>query len=700
MLHKTFKKKTTLFLSIFILFVFVMTMLAMSPQVANAQSQTDVYADAYAVKSLIQSKNIENNINLSSNEAAVSKIKSSCPAAWGFNSKSLKLSSDSILPENAGDKTFLWSVQNGTGSAAIEKNGLLTGTKPGTATINVAANDGSGTYDPVKTSVLPSYTVSSYTVSVDITGLTGISKAVWIDGKEYSGDDLDVSSKNYTVTLSNANAKTLVIYSYNSLSQKDPHKVYPTNMYVWTLSYENGKYKATRQKSLDNILQYAGCSIRVTGKKGIRMITSIKSSTKKSLTSKSGFAGYTLEEYGTAVAWENDLSAEKPLVLGSSYTKSNYAYKKGVADPIFSNKNGVTQYTNVLVGFSNAQCIPDLAQRPYIKLRSTSGKDSIILYGAPVYRSIGYIAEQNSNSFKKGTAAYNYVHGIINYVNNQTDKNDEYSEFPIAENNLLDGKVIILDTGHGTGSGGAYANYVESKYNLKHAKLIKQALENCGAKVIMTRETAADVDNYARVSMANKYALEVLKEHYSAQPDPNEEKLAELDRLINLMQNIIYNTKLADTYYLSPYAEANGRAVHPDLKKIFEYQKDPILADIIYISVHSNAPGGNNNTSISGTVTYYMSNSMNKKYYTGYQENNSKRLATVLCDRVSEAGGYARNSVIVNDFFMVREVNIPAALIEIGFHTNASDREKLMDETVQKRVANSVAYSVIDYFGK
>ena len=174
MLHKTFKKKTTLFLSIFILFVFVMTMLVMSPQVANAQSQTDVYADAYAVNSLIQSKNIENNINLSSNEAAVSKIKSSCPAAWGFNSKSLKLSSDSILPENAGDKTFLWSVQNGTGSAAIEKNSLLTGTKPGTATINVAANDGSGTYDPVKTSVLP-----SYTVSVDITGLSGISKAVW-----------------------------------------------------------------------------------------------------------------------------------------------------------------------------------------------------------------------------------------------------------------------------------------------------------------------------------------------------------------------------------------------------------------------------------------------------------------------------------------------------------------------------------------
>lgn len=82
MLHKTFKKKTTLFLSIFILFVFVMTILVMSPQVANAQSQTDVYADAYAVNSLIQSKNIENNINLSSNEAAVSKIKSSCPAAW------------------------------------------------------------------------------------------------------------------------------------------------------------------------------------------------------------------------------------------------------------------------------------------------------------------------------------------------------------------------------------------------------------------------------------------------------------------------------------------------------------------------------------------------------------------------------------------------------------------------------------------
>lgn len=537
---------------------------------------------------------------------------------------------------------------------------------------------------------------SKNTVTLDVSGLNNISRSVWVDGKEYSGESVNVSGSNYSVILSDASAKTAIVYSYNSITESDRHKVYPTNMHVWMLGHDGNGYTATRAPEFDGIMQYAGSSIRVTGKKGIRMITSVSAANKEKLISANGINGYTLEEYGTVIAWDSDLSAEKPLIVGADYAKFNHAYKKGVADPVFSNKNGVVQYTNVLVGFTDAQCVPDLAMRPYMKLNNPNG-ESIALYGAPVYRSIGYIAKQNSGAFKKGTDAYNYVWGIINYVNDIAAKNDEYSKFPIAENNKIDGKVIILDPGHGTGAGGAYKDYVENVYNLIHANYIKQALESCGATVIMTRESAADVNNYARVSMANKYALEVLRGYYAEGTDEEKAQIPEIDRLIGVMQSVIDDPKLANTYYLAPYDEVNGRPAHADLEKIFEYEKDPRLSNIIYISIHSNATG-NIDTTVNGTVTYYMDNLMNSEYYTGYQEINNRKLATYLFDRVTASGGYARRGVSVNDFFMVREVNIPSALIEIGFHTNTEDRKKLTDENVQKRVANGVAYAVIDYF--
>jgi len=288
---------------------------------------------------------------------------------------------------------------------------------------------------------------------------------------------------------------------------------------------------------------------------------------------------------------------------------------------------------------------------------------------------------------------------------------DKYAAFPVAKNKKLAGKIVFLDPGHGNGGGGAYADYAEHIYNLKHAKLIRQSLENSGATVIMTRTDNTNVDNYARVSMANKYTLELLKKDRqsdlkklnadgtSSQTKINalQAEIKELDRLIGVMQSVIDDPKLADTYYLSPYDLANGRAAHADLKKIFEYQKDPALNHVIYVSIHSNATA-NGGTSTNGTVTFFMDNAMNKKYYAGYQVSKNKKLATEICNEVVAAGEFAKRGVKVNDYFMVREVNIPSALLEIAFHTNANDRKKLMDPVVQKRVANAVTYAIMDYF--
>ena len=146
---------------------------------------------------------------------------------------------------------------------------------------------------------------------------------------------------------------------------------------------------------------------------GYILITGIPKGIKTKLISKSGYMGYTLEETGTIVAWDSEMG-DKDLVLGASYTKKGTAYSKAnKKDPVFKKTgSGLLQYTNSLVGYTDAQCEPDLAMRPYMILKNAAG-ETVTLYGGTVHRSIGYIAYQNRNAFKPGSAAYEYIWGII-----------------------------------------------------------------------------------------------------------------------------------------------------------------------------------------------------------------------------------------------------------------------------------------------
>ena len=48
-----------------------------------------------------------------------------------------------ISPSDATNTNVTWSVTNGTGSATIDSNGVLTGVSNGTVTVNATAKDGS-----------------------------------------------------------------------------------------------------------------------------------------------------------------------------------------------------------------------------------------------------------------------------------------------------------------------------------------------------------------------------------------------------------------------------------------------------------------------------------------------------------------------------------------------------------------------------
>ena len=239
---------------------------------------------------------------------------------------------------------------------------------------------------------------------------------VTVDGVEYPIEE--TGDRRY-VNLPET-GDLLTIYSFKDGTQTGSYTNYPTGMQVFRITRQEGGAKAEEITEFANLLNYAGCSIRVSGKKGIRMITGIDQNVKKSLVSKAGLAGYTLEEYGTVVQWANKLGSDT-LNLNNS-TMKNYAYKKGKADPIFAKVDGMIQYTNVLVGFTDAQCEPDLVMRPYIKLKDTATGETVTLYGGSVTRSIGYVAWQNRDTYKQGTASYKYVWNIINKIEDAASK--------------------------------------------------------------------------------------------------------------------------------------------------------------------------------------------------------------------------------------------------------------------------------------
>ena len=238
---------------------------------------------------------------------------------------------------------------------------------------------------------------------------------VTVDGKEYPIEEMN--GTRY-VNLPET-GDLLTIYSFKDGTPTGSCTNYPIGMQVFRITRQEGGAKAEEITEFANLLNYAGCSIRLTGTKGIRMITGIGENARTALTGTRGLGGYTLEEYGTVVM----RGVGTPTLENSK--SHNFAYKKGKADPIFSRANGMIQYTNVLVGFSLEDCKDTLTLRPYIKLKDMTTGETVTLYGGCVSRSIGYIAKQNENTYKPGTAGYKYIHEIIDAVYGKTEQGGE-----------------------------------------------------------------------------------------------------------------------------------------------------------------------------------------------------------------------------------------------------------------------------------
>ncbi|OWA37175.1 hypothetical protein B9G55_03650 [Saccharibacillus sp. O16] len=106
-----------------------------------------------------------------------------------------------------------------------------------------------------------------------------------------------------------------------------------------------------------------------------------------------------------------------------------------------------------------------------------------------------------------------------------------------------------------------------------------------------------------------------------------------------------------------------------------------VKADV-FVSIHNNS----GSAAATGTETYY-------------QRAGSKSLATILHKYLLAATGLTDRKVQYGNFHVIRETTMPAALLEVGFVSNAKDAAKLKDEAFQQRVAEAIAKGLFEYLG-
>lgn len=101
----------------------------------------------------------------------------------------------------------------------------------------------------------------------------------------------------------------------------------------------------------------------------------------------------------------------------------------------------------------------------------------------------------------------------------------------------------------------------------------------------------------------------------------------------------------------------------------------------VFVSIHGNTFS---NPSVSGTETFYY-------------HNNSRQFAQILQKHVVEAGGFRDRGIKKKDLFVVRDTNMPAALIEVGYLTNPDNESIMRTDGFQSRVAASIVEGIKEY---
>lgn len=114
----------------------------------------------------------------------------------------------------------------------------------------------------------------------------------------------------------------------------------------------------------------------------------------------------------------------------------------------------------------------------------------------------------------------------------------------------------------------------------------------------------------------------------------------------------------------------------------------------IFISIHNNSTVSGKMSSINGTAVMY--DELKEETPCG-----TKALAQICVDEVSGIlGSRNRGTINGNEIYIVRNSEVPVALIEVGFMTNQTELNNLISEDYQRKAAQGIYNAIIRAFNE
>lgn len=280
----------------------------------------------------------------------------------------------------------------------------------------------------------------------------------------------------------------------------------------------------------------------------------------------------------------------------------------------------------------------------------------------------------------------------------------------------LEGAIVFLDYGHGGQDAGAVyppeaPELLEKTLNLEIGRQVKSRLEAMGATVVTMRDEDVWFSVYARMARTGEYLVAEAKKALLASD-------AEADtRYLDAFQPIfdrVYalNQDAGGGDLLGGVGQPRQIRLLYDLERQFE--------NAIYLSLHCNSNPWSDTAG--GMQVYYydsaeavrsanadlaggLPDSPAQRLYPVYQyydDAGRRRLADLLYDTVTAEvpALTAREAapVLPGDYAFLRCTGVNSALVEMGFITNADDRELLSGADGQAALAEQLARAVYRYY--
>lgn len=112
----------------------------------------------------------------------------------------------------------------------------------------------------------------------------------------------------------------------------------------------------------------------------------------------------------------------------------------------------------------------------------------------------------------------------------------------------------------------------------------------------------------------------------------------------------------------------------------------------LFVSIHLNSYDlkQNGGSAVNGMEIYYYQGTRMT-----YDHFDAKKLAETLAKDINAVNGMPVGDPLSRGLSVLRNTQMPAALVEIGYITNVSDREKLMDDDFLQQTATGISNGII-----